>query len=210
MKRMTSILIVLVLIGGCTHYTAVPAQRRAIGSLYSVKSNVAWSQADEGGIQVWTIDGPLLQALRFVTLNDGDTLFRSYDKDAKLPRFRAHMTPNEVVEFFVASLKSVSGGVDTHQLAKGMVHPAGIRAGSINAATIDVKNLRPADFGRLPGFRFDFSFLSKEGLERQGIAFGSIHEGKLLLMVYSGTREYYFDKHKQDVEAIFSSVEVMK
>jgi len=210
MKSMILLLIVLLFIGGCTQYTAVPAERRAIGSLYSVKSNVAWSQADEGGMQLWTIDGPLLEALRFVTLNDGDTLFQTSDKEAKLPRFRAHMTPTEVVEFFVASLKSVSGGVDTHQLSKGMVQPAQIRAGSINAASIDVKNLRPADFGRLPGFRFDFSYLSKEGLERQGIAFGSIHEGKLLLMVYSGTREYYFDKHKQDAEAIFSSVEVVK
>jgi hypothetical protein len=210
MKPMILLLIVLLFIGGCTHYTVVPAERRAIGPLYSVKSNVAWSQADEGGIQVWTIDGPLLEALRFVTLNDGDTLFLSSDKEAKLPRFRAHMTPNEVVEFFVASLKSVGGGVDTHQLSKGMVHPAQIRAGSINAASIDVKNLRPADFGRLPGFRFDFSFLSKEGLERQGVVLGSIHEGKLLLMVYTGTREYYFDKHKQDVETIFSSVEVVK
>ena len=159
---------------------------------------------------MWTIDGPLLEALRFVTLNDGDTLFRSSDKDAKLPRFRAHMTPNEVVEFFVASLKSVSGGVDTHQLAKGMVVPEGIRAGSINASSLDIQNLRPADFGNLPGFRFDFSFLSKEGLERQGFALGSIHDGKLLLMVYTGTREYYFDKHKQEVETIFSSVEFAK
>ena len=210
MRPMILLLIVLLFIGGCTHFTAVPAERRPIGTLYSVQSNVAWSQADEGGMQVWTIDGPLLEALRFVTLNDGDTLFLSSDKEAKLPRFRGHMTPNEVVEFFVASLKSVSGGVDTHLLAKGLVNAANIRAGSINAATIDVKNLRPADFGRLPGFRFDFSFLSKEGLERQGIAFGSIHEGKLLLMVYSGTREYYFDKHKQEVETIFSSVEIVK
>jgi len=210
MKPMILLLIVLLFIGGCTHSTAVPAERRAIGSLYSVKSNVAWSQADEGGIQLWTIDGPLLEALRFLMLNDGDTLFLSTDKDATLPRFRAHMTPNEVMEFFVASLKSVSGGVDTHQLAKGMVHPAGIRAGSINAASIDVKNLRPADFGRLPGFRFDFSFLSKEGLERQGVALGSIHEGKLLLMAYPVTREYCFDKHKQDAETIFSSVELLK
>lgn len=210
MKRMILLAMVLVWIGGCTHYTAVPAERRTIGDLYSVKSNVAWSQADEAGIQLWTIDGPLLEALRFVTLSEGDTLFRTTDSDAKLPRFRAHMTPNEVVEFFVASLKSVSGGVDTHQLAKGMVLPGQIRAGSINAASIDVKNLRPADFGKLPGFRFDFSFLSKEGLDRQGIAFGSIHQQKLLLMVYTGTREYYFGKHKQDVEAIFSSVEVLK
>jgi len=210
MRPMILLLIVLFFIGGCAHYTAVPAERRPIGTLYSVKSNVAWSQADEGGIQVWTIDGPLLEAIRFVTLNDGDTLFLSNDKEAKLPRFRGHMTPNEVVEFFVASLKSVSGGVDTHQLSKGMVLPAQIRAGSINAASIDVRNLRPADFGKVPGFRFDFSFLSKEGLERQGIALGSIHEGKLLLIVYTGTREYYFDKHKQDVETIFSSVDFAK
>ena len=210
MKPIILLLIVLLFISGCTQYTAVPAGRREVGSLYSVKSNVTWSQADEGGIQMWTIDGPLLEALRFVILNDGDTLFRSSDKDAKLPRFRAHMTPNEVVEFFVASLKSVSGGVDTHQLAKGMVVPEGIRAGSINASSLDIQNLRPSDFGNLPGFRFDFSFLSKEGLERQGFALGSIHDGKLLLMVYTGTREYYFDKHKQEVETIFSSVEFAK
>jgi hypothetical protein len=210
MKRIPLALVLLWLIGGCTHYTAVSAERRAIGAHYSVKSNVAWSQADEGGIQVWTIDGPLLEALRFVTLEDGDSLFRSTDKDAKLPRFRAHMTPNEVVEFFVASLKSVSGGVDTHQLAKGMVNPAGIRAGSVNAASVEVKNLKPADFGRMPGFRFDFSFLSKEGLERRGLAQGAIHDNKLLLMVYTGTKEYYFEKHRQDVEAILSSVELVR
>lgn len=202
--------IALLFIGGCAHYTAAPAERRPIGTLYSVKSNVTWSQADEDGIQVWTIDGPLLEALRFVTLKDGDTLFRSADEDAKLPKFRSYMTPGEVVEFLVASLKSVSGGVDTHLLAKGMVQPAGIRAGSINAASLEMKNLRPADFGGLPGFRVDFSFLSQEGLEKQGLALGSIHEGKLLLMVYTGTREYYFEKHKQDVETIFSSVELMK
>lgn len=210
MRLKIFLLIVYFFIGGCAHYTPVPAERRPIGTLYSVKTSAEWSQADEGGIQLWTIDGPLLEALRFVTLNDGDALFPPADKDAKVPRFRAHMTPNEVVEFFVASLKAVSGGVDTHQLAKGMVQPAQIRSGSINAASIDVRNLRPADFGKVPGFRFDFSFLSKEGLQRQGLAFGSIYEGKLLLMVYSGTREYYFDKHKQEVETIFSSVELVK
>jgi hypothetical protein len=210
MKPMALFLISLLLIGGCAQYKMVPAERRTVGDLYSVKSSVAWSQGDEGGIPIWTVDGPLLEALRFVTLKDGDTLFPSADKDAKLPRFKAHMTPNEVCEFFVGSMKSLSGGIDTHQLAKGMVLPASIRAGSLNAASINVKNLRPADFGKLPGFRFDFSFLSQEGLERQGLAAGSIHEGRLLMMVYTGTAEYYFNRHKQEVEAIFSSVELVK
>ena len=210
MKYMILLLSVFFFAVSCAHFTAVPAVRKDIGGQYSVKSNVAWSQADEGGRKVWTIDGPLLEALRFITLNDGDTLFPSPDKDAKLPRFKAHMTPNEVVEFFVSSLKSVSGGVDTHHLAKGMVDVKSIRAGSINASSLEVHNLRPANFGRLSGFRFDFSFLSKEGLERQGIAIGSIHNSKLLLIVYTGTAEYYFDKHKQEVETIFSSVELKK
>lgn len=207
MRPRILLLLLCLLIGGCTHYTAVPPERRDIGALYSVKSNVTWSQADEGGMHLWTIDGPLLEALRFVSLNDGDPLFPAADKDAKLPRFRAHMAPNEIVEFFVASLKSVSGGVDTHQLAKGIAHPAGIRAGSINASSIEVTNLRPADFGGQPGFRFDFFFLSKEGLGRQGMAMGSVRDNKLLLMVYTGTKEYYFGKHSQEVESIFSSVQ---
>ena len=104
MRPKILLLIVCLFIGGCTHYTAVPAERRPIGALYSVKSNVAWSQADEGGIQLWTIDGPLLEALRFVTLNDGDTLFLSTDKDAKLPRFRAHMTPKTIQGLMPRSL----------------------------------------------------------------------------------------------------------
>ena len=94
MRPMVLLLIVLLFIGGCAHYTAVPTERRAIGSVYSVRSSVAWSQADEGGIQLWTIDGPLLEALGFLTLNDGDTLFPYTDKDVKLPRFRNTLLSN--------------------------------------------------------------------------------------------------------------------
>lgn len=197
-------------ISGCAHYSLVPPERRPIGELYSVETRVSWSRAEEGGIEVWTIDGPILQSLRFVTLKEGDALIPSAKKDTKLPRFRSHMTPSEVLEFFTASLKSVSGGIDTHQLSKGMVDATGIRAASINASSIEARNLRPASFGSLPGFRFDFQFLSKEGLEREGLAFGAIHDGKLLLIVYTGTREYYFEKYKGEVESILASVQIRK
>ena len=42
--------------------------------------------------------------------------------------------------------------------------------------------------------------MSKEGLERRGLAFESIHDGKLFLVVYTGTGEHYFEKHRQEVE----------
>ena len=82
MKVKTSLLLLALLISGCAHYTLAPPERRPIGDLYSVESRMAWSRADEGGIEVWTIDGPLLEALRFVSLKDGDTLIPSADKDA--------------------------------------------------------------------------------------------------------------------------------
>ena len=210
MKVKISLLLLALLISGCAHYTLAPPERRPIGDLYSVESRMAWSRADEGGIEVWTIDGPLLEALRFVSLKDGDTLIPSADKDAKVPRFRSHMTPNEVAEFFVASLKSVTGRIDTHKLSKGMVDVQGITAGGIDASTMEIRDLRPADFGSLPGFRFDFDFLSKEGLEREGTALGAIYEGRLLLLVYTGTREHYFEKYRHEVEQVFSSVQITK
>jgi|GEM_PF-1146609 len=210
MKIKSLLLLLPFLISGCAHYSLAPSEGRPIGDLYSVESRIAWSRADEGGIELWTIDGPLLEALRFISVKDGDPLIQTTDKDARVPRFRAHMTPSEVTEFFVASLRTISAGIDTHQLSKGMVDVRRIREGGIDASSIHVRNLRPASFGRLPGFRFDFDFLSKEGLEREGIALGAIHDGRLLLMVYTGTREYYFEKHRAEVEGVFSSVQIPK
>jgi len=201
-------MVLCVFITGCAHYSLVPPERRSIGELYSVETRTSWNRAEEGGIEAWTVDGPLLQCLRFVTLKEGDALFPSAKEDAKLPRFRSHMTASEVLEFFTASLMSIGGGIDTHQISKGMVNPLGIRGANLDASSVETDNLRPAPFGSLPGFRFDFRFSSKAGLERAGLAAGAIKDGKLLLIVYTGAREYYFDKCKGEVESILESVKI--
>jgi hypothetical protein len=56
------------------------------------------------------------------------------------------------------------------------------------------------------GFRFEFSYLSKQGLAIGGFAVGAIIDRRLYLIIYSGAREYYFPKHRDDVEQIVSSV----
>ena len=151
MKSLIIAFLFCVFVGGCAHYSLVPPERRSVGEFYSVETRVSWSRAEEGGIEVWTVDGPILQCLRFLTLKDGEALIPSTKKDAKLPRFRSYMTPSEIMEFFAASLKEVAGGIDTYQLSKGMVDPLGIRVANMTASSIEAVNLRPVPFGGLPG-----------------------------------------------------------
>jgi hypothetical protein len=91
----------------------------------------------------------------------------------------------------------------------GIVTPAAIRTASLNAGTVEATDLRPAGFGSLSGFRFDFRFLSGEGLEREGMVLGTIHKEKLYLIVYTGARQYYYSTYKEEVERIFHSIEIL-
>jgi hypothetical protein len=83
-----------------------------------------------------------------------------------------------------------------------------MREDQMGAAMVESNNLRPAAFGRLPGFRFDLSFLSPEGLERDGIVVGTINEDELYLILYLGAREHYFPKYRIHVEELIASIEV--
>ena len=207
MKRFFWLCAAVASLTACSHYTLVQSQRRAVGELYTVEPQRTWSRSKEGKVEVWTVDGPLLQAVRFINgLEDGQTLIDIGGKDPKMPRFRAHMTASEVQEFFVGSVKSIAGGTDTALIARGWVPSSGVRAANINASTLEATNLRPAKFGELSGFRFDINFLSREGLERTGIVIGTVHQEKLYLIVYTGAREYYFPRYQEDVEQIIASI----
>lgn len=209
MKLKFMILLLVLVVSGCAYYTLVNPARQPIGELYSVKTEIPWSKSVDRHIEVWTVDGPLLEALRFVNgIGDGESLLKAEKKETKVPRFRAHMTPSDVLEFFVASIKAISGGVEAEAIAMGVVTPAAIRTASLNAGTVEATDLRPAKFGSLSGFRFDFRFLSSEGLEREGMVLGTIHKEKLYLIVYTGARQYYYSTYKEEVERIFHSIEI--
>jgi len=209
MKRSVLISALLFAMAGCAHYSLVKPERLAIGDLYTIESRIAWNKATEGHVEVWTVDGPSLEALRFINgLEDGQTLLPVRSDRIKLPRFRGHMTPSEVLEFFVGTLKSFGGGLQTGHLARGVVVSGGVITANINAATVKAANLRPTQFGTLPGFRFDLSFLSREGLERDGMVLGTIHKKRLYLIIYTGAREYYYPKYREEVERLVSSIKI--
>ncbi len=182
MKNILGGFLVLLALAGCTQYQAVSGGRQDIGGLYSVDPQITWSKFSYGKIDMWTVDGSELQALRFFKgLEDGDALLGGTDD--KIPRFSAGMRASEVAEFVVDSLAR-SGG-----------------------AEVESRGLRPAQFGTLPGFRFEVSFKSPEGLEIDGTAAGAVDGERLLLILYTGARQHYFPKHRDDVERVIASVQ---
>ncbi len=185
MKRTTAVLTLVMLLTGCaTPYTLIEPGRTAVGDLYTVESQISWSSTRTGKIELWTVDGNGLQALRFVNgLADGETLFEGKRKDnKKMPTFRKNMTISEIMEFVVDSVA-----------LQGLER-------------VESAGLRPYKFGNTQGFRFELSYVSSKGLEGQGAVVGAVVRERLYLIVYSGTRAYYYPKHRDHVERIIGSI----
>ena len=195
--RVSALLVVsLLVICGCSLYAVVEPTRTRIGESYSVEPQMRWTSLREGGrSELWTVDGPALEAIRFMKdVGDGETLLgravvtggpggRKTPED-KQPRFRATMTPSEIMELVV----------DTWSL--------------FGASKIEATGLRPAKFGAVDGFRFELAFVWTDGVEARATAAGAVVKKRLQLIMYSGTRLHYFDKHQPTVERLLESIRV--
>jgi hypothetical protein len=182
-------------LAGCTTITHVrPGERTVVDGALSVQPSKDWSHVSTfslygAKVVVWTMDGPDLDKLCFVAgLEDKASIHSDRPFKTAEPKFRANMTPSEVMELFEAAY------------ARPTSTPVIFNTG----------NLRPAKFAGLDGFRFDFSFVDQaDELERKGIATGAIHKGKLYLVFYHGARIHYFGKNLPEVERIIASANVL-
>ena len=185
MARNVLLFLLAGLITACVQYSLVKAEKVAIGDLYTVDAQIAWNKKTEGKTEIWTVDGPLLQELRFIKgIEDGDALFRSR-AGQKLPPFKSKMTAIEIKELFETSLAQ------------------------IGVARLKTLNLRPGRFGKVPGFRFEFIYVLRNGLEKQGFALGAVIDEKLHMIIYSGTRLHYYPKLKDEVERLVRSIRMI-
>jgi hypothetical protein len=188
-KRFLSVWLIVLLAGACGGPVLIkPDKPFSIGDHYTVEPQIAWSRLVRGNSEIWTVDGALLQQLRFIKgIEDGDKLFPSPAladgrRDRRKPPFRGDMTPPEIREFFETSL-SQAGAIDVRS-----------------------KNLRPAAFGALAGFHFEFAFSFADGLPRRGLAAGAVKDKALHLIVYFAPEMYYFGRDRPRVDAIIRSI----
>ena len=109
-----------------------------------------------------------------------------YQKEGKMPTFDPAMNALEIAD---------------------LVRETYTRNGQLNFTYTD---LTPQPFGDNKGFRFDFTFTTVEGLNKQGMAVGALVNKKLHIAIYTGAQEHYFEKYKSAVDSLLNSLKIQQ
>lgn len=184
LRNLMAIASVLVMTA-CTQFALVEPQKPVkLADTYELDPQIAWSKLSSGPRESWTVDGPLLNQVRFYNgLIDGDSLREVRAKNTTpIPQFRKSMSPLEIRDFVVASFAR-----DNH-------------------LDLTTSGLRPFDFGPDPGFRFEYRYATPDGLRKRGVVVGTVYEGRLFLIAYSAPEVYYFDRYLATVERMIGSL----
>ena len=175
-------------------YSAVLVKRVSVGDgAMIVSAPRPWNRhrpiffEDIRQVEDWTLNGPLLDGISFVTgLKDGKSLIRQRrSASQQVPIFRSNMTAPEVAAM-IESLYRVRGG----------------------AVEFRTVSLQPRPFLGANGFQLDYQHLDDDELWRRGRAVGAVIDGKLYLILLDAARSHYWDAALPDYEALVASAEL--
>jgi hypothetical protein len=177
---------VLVLLQACTSALIKPGQLIRIQDL-SVQSPVAWTQFGSGRSRTWTRDGPALNSLMLVDgIKDREHVFLQTRtrqmRKGEGALYRAGMTDIEVVELLADGLQSI---------------------GAENVQTLGV---RPFQIAAVAGFFAEYAFQNEAGLHYRALVVGESTGNTLSYGLFYAPAEFYFERERASVEAIFSSI----
>ena len=135
-------------------------------------------------VEDWTLNGPLLDGMTFVTgLKGGRYLIRQRrTEDRQVPKFRSDMSAPEITSMLESLYR--------------------VRGGSVDFRTT---SLQPRQFLGANGFQFDFEHLDSDELWRKGRAVGAVIDGKLYMILFDAARSHYYGNAIGDFEAIVAS-----
>ena len=177
--------------GGFSDYGFVPVKRVIVGnSRMTVEPPRPWNRLrgqlfrDVRAVEDWTLNGPILDGISFVTgLRGGQYLvYQRKTEDQQVPKFRSDMTPPEIA----AMLESLYR----------------VRGGTVEFRTL---GLQPRQFLGHPGFQLDYEHLDTDELWRKGRVVGAVIDGRLYLILFDAARTHYYDNGLPDFEAITAS-----
>ena len=177
-------LLLVVLLVGCTTMERVEQGSFTINEALTVTADGRWNRVEpqRDGAELWTADGMPLDVLAFyVGVAEGETL--GAEPDEKAPRFRAGMSPHDIVEMYEALVTLEGSSFTLHRLA-------------------------PAAFGGAQGFVFEHTTATRDGPALGGLAYGAVVGGKLYLMSYTAPKNYYYEKHLGQVREIAASARI--
>ncbi len=173
------------LLAACEHVaepTLVGHGRVALGDRLAVETPIAWSRLPPSAPsrEAWTVNGPLLDLLTFTSgLSSGQPLFAGLEGSP--PTFRADMSAPEIAELIGATM-TAAGATGFRMIAA-----------------------RPWRTGDAEGFRFDYRYEDKSGLEKRGTAVGLVREGRLWMIDFRAAADHFFQSLAPAVERIFET-----
>ena len=175
--------LLLALLSGCSSPLIKPGAQTVDG--LPLSTPLSWSDLGYQGQRLWTRDGVSLNALRIYTdIEPGEHVFRARlrgERDEGV-RFRAGLSDIEIAELIVEGLRASS---------------------LINVRATD---LRPASLNGHSGFRAELSFDNNSGLHYRGLVLAEGADGSLSFLMYTAPAEFYFERDRAAVEAIFASL----
>ena len=176
---------------GFSNYSLVRVQRVKVGDgKLLVTPPRSWNRhhpilfEDVRSVEDWTLNGPLLDTMSFVTgLRSGKSLVRQRRTASKqVPAFRSNMTPPEIAAMIESLYRVRGGAVDFRTLS-----------------------LQPRPFLGANGFQLDFEHLDDDELWRRGRAVGAVINGELYLILLDAAKSHYYEAVLPDFEAVVAS-----
>ena len=181
---------------GYSSYALVHVRRVAVGdgSLivtpprpYNRHRALLWS--DVRDVEDWTLNGPYLDGISFVSgMKSGRYLIRQRKSaDQQVPKFRDDMTPPEIAAMLESLYRVRGGAVDFRTLS-----------------------LQPRPFLGANGFQLDYEHLDSDELWRKGRVVGAVIGGRLYLILLDAARSHYYNAVLPDFEAIVASAQLRR
>jgi predicted small secreted protein len=176
---------------GSSYYSLVRVQRVSVGDGSLIVSPPRpWNRQrptffdDIRDVEDWTLNGPYLDGISFVTgLKSGRYLIRQSKRaDQQVPKFRSDMTPPEIAAMLESLYRVKGGAVDFRTLS-----------------------LQPRPFLNANGFQLDYEHLDSDELWRRGRAVGAVINGELYLILFDAARSHYYGAALPDYESIVAS-----
>ena len=154
---------------------------------YNRFRSISWEDIRQ--VEDWTLNGPYLDGISFVTgLKNDRYLLRQRRTDAQqVPKFRSNMTPPEIAAMLESFFRVRGGAVDFRTLG-----------------------IQPRPFLGQPGFQFDYEHLDGDELWRKGRVVGAVINGRLYLVLFDAARSHYYNAVLPDFEAIVASAELRR
>ncbi|HEX6071492.1 MAG TPA: hypothetical protein VFY95_00585 [Sphingomicrobium sp.] len=135
-------------------------------------------------VEDWTLNGPYLDAISFVSglKNDRYLVYQRRTASQQVPKFRSNMTPPEIAAMIESFFRVRGGAVDFRTLS-----------------------IQPRPFLGTGGFQFDYEHLDGDEVWRKGRAVGAVINGRLYLILMDAARSHYYGALLPDFESIVAS-----